>query len=489
MRAMEARVVSELRTFGGQHKIAPLPQWLCAVCWMAVAACIGLASLLLGCRAPQEEVRQTHPMQPTQPWGLPGADAANTRQVAQIGPAVPRLKWKAELTGPFPYGISMRLTAPLVSRNGDCMLANPWYTFCIEPDGTLRWILNGEPPPAGKHVRTKALLSDGAIIGTQRHWGTDFPWPTPTVDFLCKLDSDGSVLWKKKMGSLESRPVIDTLDRIYFVNAPVGRDGYRVTVMSAEGRTLREHQIGPRDWTYGWQIALREAGGSTWCYCLSESGALVMVEPNGAVKHLDVFEDDDKDWWETAALAVSQEHDAVYVLAYQGALYCVGANTLQIRWRLNVPGIAASHVAVAPRQVYVGGQTYDPYEGTPKEDRSFVADHVLCAISHDGTFLWKYIIPDKIGMAPAIDAAGSIYVTAFSRQDGDLSLHSIDPDGTEQWQCPLGKWVPADSSKELELDDELISPPAIGPDRTVYCYGNTVYAITDASVSQRTDEE
>ncbi len=36
--------MSELRTCGGQHKIAPLPQWLRAVCWMAVGA-------LLACSA------------------------------------------------------------------------------------------------------------------------------------------------------------------------------------------------------------------------------------------------------------------------------------------------------------------------------------------------------------------------------------------------------------------------------------------------------
>ncbi len=493
-----------------------------AVACIVLAACISGACLTVGCRAPGQKAGSVQLGGSLQPWPLFRADAANTGHVVLVGPASPKLKWESSALGDenMVPGFFDQETAPVVSRQGDCMLATPWSVFCIKPDGTFRWTreLSASLGPAG--LCRLALLSDGTVVVPVIKHGSDFPLPIPSVNFLYALDRDGNVVWKRKVGLLHCAPVVDTQDRIYFCSSSVSDfkvEEFRLVVMSPEGHTLEEYPIKSKYGPGGrLKLALGEDANGVWLYCL-DRGILHVVRPDGSTGQLAAFEDAGNN----VGLAVSQKHDAVYVLMnlWSGILYRVGATSLEVEWRFELRGRSAAHLAMTPDRIYVGeadlpSSVRYPTEGNrngllelrhmldalfhngeyPTEGgRNEPLDHyhMLYALNHDGELLWEHEMPGEMTTAPAVDGAGNIYLTVFSEEDEGLYLYSLNPDGTQRWiyAIPESTKETAASWWYREAGEPVISSPAIGPDRTVYCYRTKVYAIGDALGSHRTDQQ
>jgi len=169
-----------------------------------------------------------------------------------------------------------------------------------------------------------------------------------------------------------------------------------------------------------------------------------------------------------------------------------GPDTPQIEWSYNSGDsdfvISGQPVIAADGTVYVAW-----------------ADIPLTALNPDGTLKWKYEFTGswESWRNPTIGADGTIYIRGEPRK-----LYALNPDGSDKWQykVELGNYGYYDISDYVtvgsdgtiyfvaldqlfalnpngtlkwmyDAEGELVEPPVIGSDGTIYVYSDQIYAI------------
>ena len=142
----------------------------------------------------------------------------------------------------------------------------------------------------------------------------------------------------------------------------------------------------------------------------------------------------------------------IYAGSADGSLYAINPDGT-LKWSYATGGSVATPAIGPDGTVYAGS-----------------ASKTINAVNPDGTQKWFYNTTGTHTTAPAIDAAGTVYIASNDRND--RYLYAIRSDGTLKW-----KFLDPASPRFLDT-------PSIGADGTIYIgsSGTNVYAIgaTDA---------
>jgi outer membrane protein assembly factor BamB len=405
-------------------------------------------------------------------WPQGRANAQNTGQASVPGPATPYLKWRSpELQVTQGSGA---YEAPVIARDGTLFCAIGPLVQAVRRDGSIRW---SYVVRAKEQVRGGLAVSpNGTLLVPTESAATDMPglwellhWNQKSEPGLYALDPTGHLLWKYSGGNAVSSPVVDGQGRIYLAldNSSLGSPEGRLVVLSPQGHLIQQWTV-PTD-SFG-AIVLWERKGGPWIYYLTSKRdfgrkLLYLMRPGQPIRKADVPAPGVCMW----GLSLSQSKRALYGPVVgdgnSNFLYSIDPINLRVKWRYQVKGEVNAWPVVTADAVYVG--TCDTYHNYP-EPESVTHHHTLCAIRHDGKLSWKRTLDGEINTSPAADKLGDVYLTLRSEKDRNNYLLCLRPNGTERWRAKLASPL------------EPLSPPVIGDQQTVYCYGQRAYAVGNA---------
>lgn len=231
-------------------------------------------------------------------------------------------------------------------------------------------------------------------------------------------------------GAVNSSPAIAADGTLYF-----GSDDKNVYALHADGT---------KKWSFTTGGAVDSSpaiGEDGSVYVVSHDGLLYALDPAGTKKwSFSVGVDDPGHYDSSPALGPD---GTVYVNGQQGLFAITPAGTK--KW------LAAGYAMASPA---VGG------DGTIY----FVTnDWLAYAIRPDGTVKWSFKMADSGCAPPTIAPDGTVYVASEYRAGDSMlgtadtpgMLYALHPDGTKKWSASFFKTA-------------VRTPPAIGPDGTVY---------------------
>ncbi|WP_180960435.1 outer membrane protein assembly factor BamB family protein [Neobacillus cucumis] len=131
-----------------------------------------------------------------------------------------------------------------------------------------------------------------------------------------------------------------------------------------------------------------------------------------------------------------------------------GSTVPALKWSYKTAGeITASPVTDKNGTVYIGSK-----------------DTYLYAFTQDGKLKWKYKTADSISASAVVASDGTIYVTS------GMTLYAVTSLGKTKWTYKIA----AESNSSLWLN----SPPAIGPDGTIYVGVSGFYKNGDTTIAK-----
>ncbi|WP_214040944.1 PQQ-binding-like beta-propeller repeat protein [Methanoculleus sp.] len=241
-----------------------------------------------------------------------------------------------------------------------------------------------------------------------------------TVYFGCRdakiyaVDSNGTPKWTFTTGSTVS-------------SAPaIGADG-TIYAGSGDMKLYAVNPDGTEKWSYTTGGAVNSApavGADGTIYAGSADTNLYAINPDGTI----------------------------YAGSADGSLYAINPDG-SLKWSCATGGAVATPAIGPDGTIYAGS-----------------ASKTINAVNPDGSLKWLYNTTGTHTTAPAIDAAGTVYIASNDRND--RYLYAIRSDGTLKW-------------KFLDpVSPRFFDTPSIGADGTIYIgsSGTNVYAIgaTDA---------
>ena len=318
------------------------------------------------------------------------------------------------------------------------------YNTTGNPDDVEKWRYN-----CGDYVQGGPIIDKNGIVYFGGFNG-----------YLYALYPNGTLKWKNYIGTIDSTPAIDEngivyvgtiwwMDRLYAVYSNNGTikwsyydTGDDIDSSPAIGT---DGTIYFGDWG-GWIHALNPNGTLKWkyhtgnivtgspaigpdgaVYCGSHDNKLYAFYPNnGTVKW--TFQTGD---WVRVNPCIGDD-GTIYCVSLDSYLYAIYPENGTMKWRVSV-----------------GGGT-NPTIG--KDGTIYAGYSYLCAVRPNGTIKWVFnpgLGRSIEGSTPCTSAEGIIY---FGTATGS-EIIALNPDGTERWRDNYG-WYE--------------SPPAIGPDGSIY---------------------
>jgi len=347
-------------------------------------------------------------------WPMYGHDLRHTGLSPYTGPEFPVKLWSYKASSFF-------YVQPVFDADGTVYAGSRNKVFyAINSNGTPKWSYT-----AGHQVYTAAAIdSEG------------------TVYFGCRdaklyaLNSNGTLKWTFATGSAVS-------------SAPaIGPDG-TIYAGSADMKLYAVNPDGTEKWSYTTGGAVNSApaiGADGTIYAGTADGSLYAINPDGSLK-----------WSYATGGAVNTApaigaDGTIYTGSADGSLYAINPDG-SLKWSYATGGSVATPAIGADGTIYAGS-----------------ASKAINAVNPDGTHKWVYNTTGTLTAAPAIDAAGTVYIASSDRND--RYLYAIRSDGTLKW-------------KFLDpVSPRFFDTPSIGADGTIYIGSSdsNVYAIgaTDA---------
>jgi PGF-pre-PGF domain-containing protein len=346
-------------------------------------------------------------------WPMVGHDLRHTGQSPYTGPRDPMQKWSYTTAG-------FLTIQPVIDQNGTIYVGSRDRSLhAVNPDGTLKWSYT-----AGHQIYTAAAIgSDG------------------TVYFGCRdtkiyaVNPDGTLKWTFTTGgAVSSAPAI-------------GSDG-TIYAGSADTKIHALNPDGTEKWSYTAGGAVSSApaiGHDGTIYAGSADMKIYALNPDGTLK-----------WSYTTAGAVNTapaigSDGTIYAGSADGSLYAINPDST-LKWSYATGGAVASPAIGPDGTIYAGS-----------------ASKTVNAVNPDGTLKWSYTTTGTVTEAPAVDAAGTVYISSTDRND--RNLYAIGSDGTL-------KWTFLDP-----VSPRFFYAPSIGADGTIYVGSSdsNLYAIESAA--------
>jgi PGF-pre-PGF domain-containing protein len=350
-------------------------------------------------------------------WPMYGHDLRHTGLSPYTGPEIPAQLWSHKASSAF-------YVQPVLDADGTIYAGSRNKVFyAINSNGTLKWSYT-VPSQKGQIYTAAAIDSDGTVYFGSRDAK------------LYAVNPDGTLKWAFTTGSaVSSAPAISADGTIY-----AGSGDMKLYAVNPDGT---------EKWSYTTGGAVNSApaiGADGTIYVGSADTNLYAINPDGTLK-----------WSYTTGGAVNTApaigaDGTIYAGSADGSLYAINPDGT-LKWSYATGGAVATPAIGPDGTVYAGS-----------------ASKTINAVNPDGTQKWFYNTTGTHTTAPAIDAAGTVYIASNDRND--RYLYAIRPDGTLKW-----KFLDPASPRFLDT-------PSIGADGTIYIgsSGTNVYAIgaTDA---------
>lgn len=151
----------------------------------------------------------------------------------------------------------------------------------------------------------------------------------------------------------------------------------------------------------------------------------------------------------------------VYVGDESGWFYSIAPDG-QLRWSFQAGGPMLATACIAPDPPSGAGGFFRRLFGPRKPARELVyvpsLDSQLYCLDTDGNLVWKTHLGDELYTAPAVDAAGGVYVGTDAGR-----LVKVSRLGAVEWEHDTG--------------DEITGSPSVGADGLVYITSDSVYCL------------
>jgi|GEM_PF-1445228 len=347
-------------------------------------------------------------------WPMYGHDLRHTGLSPYTGPEFPVQLWSHKASSAF-------YVQPVLDADGTVYAGSRNKVFyAVNSNGTLKWSYT-----APNQIYTAAAIdSEGTVYFGNRDAK------------IYAVNSSGTLKWTFTTGSTVS-------------SAPaIGADG-TIYAGSGDMKLYAVNPDGTEKWSYTTGGAVNSApaiGADGTIYVGSADTNLYAINPDGTLK-----------WSYTTGGAVNTApaigaDGTIYAGSADGSLYAINPDGT-LKWSYATGGSVATPAIGPDGTVYAGS-----------------ASKTINAVNPDGTQKWFYNTTGTHTTAPAIDAAGTVYIASNDRND--RYLYAIRSDGTLKW-----KFLDPASPRFLDT-------PSIGADGTIYIgsSGTNVYAIgaTDA---------
>ncbi|WP_292385116.1 PQQ-binding-like beta-propeller repeat protein [Methanoculleus sp. UBA430] len=347
-------------------------------------------------------------------WPMYGHDLRHTGLSPYTGPEFPVQLWSHKASSAF-------YVQPVLGADGTVYAGSRNRVFyAINSNGTLKWSYT-----VPNQIYTAAAIDNE---GTVYFGNKDAK--------IYAVNPDGTLKWTFTTGSAVS-------------SAPaIGADG-TIYAGSGDMKLYAVNPDGTEKWSYATGGAVSSApaiGADGTIYVGSADTNLYAINPDGSLK-----------WSYTTGGAVNTApaigaDGTIYTGSADGSLYAINPDGTP-KWSYATGGAVTTPAIGPDGTIYAGS-----------------ASKTINAVNPDGTLKWFYTTTGTLTTAPAIDAAGTVYIASSDRND--RYLYAIRSDGTLKWKF-LNPVSP-----------RFFDAPSIGADGTIYIgsSGTQVHAIgsTDA---------
>jgi len=296
-----------------------------------------------------------------------------------------------------------------------------------------------------------------------------------TYDFgVIKLDSDGNLLWQKKIGGISTDQgyaiAVDGSGNVYLNGAQAsdvygGSFDYGVIKLDTNGNILWQKKIGGSGGDYGRAIAV-DVSGNVYLngYQASDSYGgndygVIKLDTNGNLLWQKKIGGINAD----IGYAIAVDGSGNVYLNGQQASDSYGGNDYgvikldtngNILWQKKIGGSSTdSGRAIAvdgSGNVYLNGyQASDSYGGN---------DYGVIKLDSDGNLLWQKKIggsSNNYGYAIAVDGSGNVYLNGYQSSDSygsfDYGVIKLDTNGNILWQKKIGG-ISTDNGYAIAVD-------------------------------------
>ncbi len=342
-------------------------------------------------------------------WPMYGHDLRHTGLSPYTGPEFPVKLWSYKASSFF-------YVQPVLDADGTVYAGSRNKVFyAINSNGTLKWSYT-----TPNQIYTAAAIDSE---GTAYFGSRDAK--------IYAVNSNGTLKWTFTTGSAVS-------------SAPaIGADG-TIYAGSGDMKLYAVNPDGTEKWSYTTGGAVNSApaiGADGTIYAGSADMNLYAISPDGTLK-----------WSYATGGAVNSApaigaDGTIYAGSADGSLYAINPDG-SLKWSYATGGAVATPAIGPDGTIYAGS-----------------ASKAINAVNPDGTLKWFYNTTGTLTTAPAVDAAGTIYIASSDRND--RYLYAIRSDGTLKW-------------KFLDpVSPRFFDTPSIGADGTIYIGSSdsNVYAI------------
>ncbi|MDD2263033.1 MAG: PQQ-binding-like beta-propeller repeat protein, partial [Clostridia bacterium] len=263
------------------------------------------------------------------------------------------------------------------------------------------------------------------------------------------IDSEGTAYFGSRDAKIYAVNLNGTLKWTFTTGSAVssapaiGADG-TIYAGSGDMKLYAVNPDGTEKWSYTTGGAVNSApaiGADGTIYAGSADMNLYAISPDGTLK-----------WSYATGGAVNSApaigaDGTIYAGSADGSLYAINPDG-SLKWSYATGGAVATPAIGPDGTIYAGS-----------------ASKAINAVNPDGTLKWFYNTTGTLTTAPAVDAAGTIYIASSDRND--RYLYAIRSDGTLKW-------------KFLDpVSPRFFDTPSIGADGTIYIGSSdsNVYAI------------
>lgn len=375
--------------------------------------------------------------------------------VPVTGPSEPTLLWKSKVLDRYdvPY-----LTIPVLDNNGDIYFTTIRRLYSVDKTGKIRWKFKypGSKLSIGEKGggRSPVMNPEGNIIMATGSGSTDMPISAYKQGRLRAFSNRGKILW-----------TYEDLQPYAFSSTLINKEGNIYLAMTDNNESMDRGFLA--NFNKNGELVNDFSGKiSPYTYEINDtnSGTQIFYDYGYILNKIDVNGKVSQKILPSEIILITAygKENSLYIYMKDGRMIRLNIDDLKTVWKTDIihdkgntensnlfggkSVILINHVVACVRGIYM-----------------ILENKQLVCVSNEGKVRWRTNFSIRLTELPVIDKQGSVYVT------GEGRVICVGNDGKIKWNM------------RLTDPDNGMSAPILGPDGTLYCFADRVYAIGDAA--------